>query len=110
MFHVVDSNNGEEDPTALALSPDGNVYFSGSFTSVNRDPHPKLVRLFGSPVPIALKASSLAGEFTFNWSNPALHLQSAPFVQGPYEDVQEAKSPWKPSPSEGQQFFRLRSN
>jgi uncharacterized delta-60 repeat protein len=109
-FTIATADDGEQDTTALSLAPDGNIYFSGSFTSVNHVPRPRLARLFGSPVPIPLKLSAATGNLTFAWSNGTLHLQSATSVDGPYEDVRDATSPWKPSSSEGQQFFRLRSN
>jgi uncharacterized delta-60 repeat protein len=94
----------------MSLAPDGNIYFFGAFDAVAGVQRPHIARIFGTPVPIPLTVDARADSLTLAWSNAAMHLQSSPSANGSYTDVLNARSPWKPAPSEQSLFFRLRGD
>lgn len=91
----------------MDLSEDGTVYLSDGFNKVNGVPRPRLARILGTPVPIALKTATTSDGSVLTWSNPQMQLQSAPAVEGPYSGVIGAKSPWKIVGNGAGVFFRL---
>jgi uncharacterized delta-60 repeat protein len=106
-FTTARADNGGQYTTDMALAEDGNIYFSDSFDSVNGVRRPRLARLFGTPMPIALKAASATEGAVLTWTNPQMQLESAPAVEGPYRKVVGAKSPWKIVGVGAGLFFRL---
>jgi hypothetical protein len=48
-----------------------------------------------------------AGQFPLNWNTGT--LQSSPAAAGPYTDLPSATSPWLITPSNSQQFYRVRA-
>jgi uncharacterized delta-60 repeat protein len=106
-FTTAIAGNGDQYSMDMGLAPDGNIYFSDSFDTVNGVRRPRLARLFGTPVPIALKAASGAEGAVLTWTNPQMQLESAAAVEGPYSKVGGAKSPWNIGGSAAGVFFRL---
>jgi hypothetical protein len=60
-----------------------------------------------TPVPEPLQYHWDGRNLVLRWTQPALRLQQASQVQGPYLDVPNASSPYTVSTSGGPQFFRL---
>jgi hypothetical protein len=49
-----------------------------------------------------------AGQYQLNWNTGT--LQSAPTLGGPYTDLPGATSPWLITPTNGQQYYRVRAS
>jgi uncharacterized repeat protein (TIGR03803 family) len=68
------------------------------------------IELSESLTPIPLTAQADGSAIILSWSNPALALQEAPDVTGPYTKIQGATSPYTNAITATQRFFRLIGN
>jgi len=59
------------------------------------------------PVPERLRYRWEGGNLTLIWDQPALRLQEAGSVTGPWTDVTEATSPYTVPTTSGPRFYRL---
>lgn len=76
-----------------------NLVISSSFADVNPG--------ISSPTPVPLQVQRNGQSLVISWSNPALKLQSAPAINGPWSAVPNATSPHTVPAATGSAFFRL---
>lgn len=123
---VLGGAGGLQNPAGIKFGVDGNLYvcsrgsqsvlryegetgkFIDSIQAPPDSPHssgPVLLALTAEP---RLHSSRVGASMILNWTGPFV-LQSATSMQGPYEDVVGARSPYTNAASAGDQsFFRLR--
>jgi uncharacterized repeat protein (TIGR03803 family) len=87
----------------------GSIFYGASYGGGTNGTGTIYSLSFASP-PVTLNAQISAGSLVINWTNSAFSLQAAPALSGPYATLTNAVPPYKITPTNQQQYFRLRSN
>jgi uncharacterized delta-60 repeat protein len=93
---------------AVAVQPDRRILIGGYFYIVNGEPRMHIARLLGDSEEFPIFIRPAQSNVVLHWTDPTLTLQSALAVEGPFNPMPEASSPYTNSTLHHRMFFRLR--